>query len=131
MSDETDRAVLITDFEGDGWITVLDSDDEPTDEVDEFDEDGGGRFREWRVGGVTFGYVPEDFHSLTVDEEGVASDARLSPVEATREGVEGTERYRMRGVNIFVDTAFRHPQNASLRFKVEYPDTGDDEEGSA
>jgi len=135
MTDEADddRATFITDLEGSGYITVLDADDEPTDEVDEWDKQGGGRFREWRVDGVTFEYVPERTHApLSVEEEGSATkQTQLRPADIDKVGVEGTERYRMRGVNIYVDTAFRHPQNDSLRFKVEYPDTDADEEGGS
>jgi len=133
MSDENDRATYINDLEGRGWITVLDAADEPTDEIDEWGEQGGGRFRTWRVGGVTFEYVPERTHApLVVKEKGAtATEAQLRPADIDKVGVEGTERYRMRGVNIYVDTAFRHPQNDSLRFKVEYPDTDADEDGGS
>jgi len=118
MSD--DRATYVTDFEGDGWIIVLDADNEPTNEVDEFTEEDGGRFRTWRVEGVTFNYAPERTNApLVVEEEGSEkSKTQLRTSESSKSGVEGTEEYRMRGLNIYVDTAFRHPQNDSLKFKM-------------
>jgi len=120
MSDE-EHARTVTDLLGRGWITVLDRDDEPTDEIDEWDEQGGGRFREWRVEGVTFEYVPERTHApLVVREEGSAKEKTpLRPSDGDKEGVERTEEYRMRGMKILLDVAFRHPQNDSLRVKVE------------
>jgi len=48
-----DRATKINDLLGRGYVTVLDADGEPTDAVDEFTEGDGGRFRTWRVEGVT------------------------------------------------------------------------------
>ena len=119
MSDE-DRATLVTDLVGRGYITVLDGDGEPTDEVDEYDEDGGGRFRSWRVGGVSFEYAPERTHApLHVEEEdATATKTELRPVDGETVGVEASEFYRVRGVALVLDTAFRHPENDSLRFKV-------------
>ena len=114
------RATYVTDLVGRGYITVLDADGEPTDDVDEYDEEDGGRFREWRVEGVTFDYVPERTHApLVVREEGAASTkTQLRPADVSKTGVEGTEEYRIRGVGLVLDTAFRHPDNDSLRFKV-------------
>ena len=116
-----DEATFVNNFEGRGYITVLDVDGEPTDEVDEYDEQDGGRFREWRVEGVTFDYVSERTHApLIVRESGSAGEeVRLRPSDRSKEGVESTEEYRMRGMKILLDVAFRHPQNDSLRFKVE------------
>jgi len=118
---ETERATLVSDLEGRGYITVLDADDEATDEVDSFDEEGGGRFREWSLGGVHFDYVTERTQApLVVREEGSAKEKTpLRPSDGSKEGVEATEEYRMRGMKILLDVAFRHPNNDSLRVKVE------------
>jgi hypothetical protein len=118
MSD--DRATYVTDFEGDGWIIVLDADSDPTDAADEFNEKAGGRERVLRVVGVSFEYAPERTHAPLVvrEEDAAAAKTQLRPADVSKAGVEGTEEYRMRGVGLLVDTAFRHPDNASLRFKV-------------
>jgi len=64
--------------------------------------------------------VPEQTNApLVVVEEGSQKPkTQLRPSDVSKVGVEGTEEYRMRGVGLLLDTAFRHPGNASLRFKV-------------